>query len=179
MNKFVTFLIVLLIIEAGVYSVMSTKKSFNSSPSSQTQHITQSTSSVPTAPTPAPATSTVTITPPKTTTTPPKTTTSTPKTTTSGGSTSNGSSSSSTSSPSQPGTYTATEVAKHNSGASCFSFVDGGVYDLTNWISRHPGGQSAIKYMCGIDATDAFMSQHAGERRPTSILDQYKIGTLR
>lgn len=178
MNKFVTFLIVLLIIEAGVYSVMSTKKSFNSSPSSQTQHTTQPTSSTPTTSTPAPTTTT---TPPKTTTTPPKTTTTTPKTTTSGGSTSSGSSSSSTSTStsSQPGTYTAAEVAKHNSSASCYSIVDGGVYDLTNWISRHPGGQSAIKYMCGIDATDAFMSQHAGERRPTSILDQYKIGTLR
>lgn len=177
MNKFVTFLIVLLIIEAGVYSVMSTKKSFNSSPSSQTQHTTQPTSSTPTTSTPAPTTTT---TPPKTTTTPPKTTTTTPKTT-SGGSTSSGSGSSSTptSTSSQSGTYTAAEVAKHNSSASCYSIVDGGVYDLTNWISRHPGGQSAIKYMCGIDATDAFMSQHGGERRPTSILDQYKIGTLR
>ncbi len=168
MNKFVTFLIVLLIIEAGVYSVMSTKKSFNNTPSSQTQQ-------APSTATPStPATQTPTTAPTKTTTTP-------PKTTTSSGSSSSGSSSSNTSTgtSSQPGTYTAAEVAKHNSSTSCYSIVDGGVYDLTGWISRHPGGQSAIKSMCGIDATDAFMSQHAGERRPTSILEQYKIGILR
>lgn len=179
MNKFVTFLIVLLIIEAGVYSVMSTKKSFNNTPSSQTQQAPSTATTTPSAP--ATQTPTTTTTAPKTTTTPTKTTTTPPKTTTSSGSSSSGSSSSNTSTgtSSQSGTYTAAEVAKHNSSTSCYSIVDGGVYDLTSWISRHPGGQSAIKYMCGIDATDAFMSQHAGERRPTSILEQYKIGTLR
>lgn len=178
MNKFVTFLILLLIIEAGVYSVMSTKKSFNSSPSSQTQQTTQPTSPTPTTPTQTPTTSTTT-TPPKTTTTPPKTTSTPPKTTTSSGSSSSGSSSSNTGTSSQPGTYTTTEVAKHNSSASCYTIVDGGVYDLTDWISRHPGGPYAIESMCGVDATDAFMSQHGGQRRSTSILEQYKIGTLR
>ena len=32
------------------------------------------------------------------------------------------------------------EVALHSSGDDCWSAVDGNVYDLTKWISEHPGG---------------------------------------
>lgn len=34
----------------------------------------------------------------------------------------------------QPGTYTMTQVAAHSSVSSCWSVVNGGVYDLTSWI---------------------------------------------
>ena len=41
--------------------------------------------------------------------------------------------------------FTASQVSTHNSGSSCWSIINGDVYDLTNWISQHPGGAAAIQ----------------------------------
>lgn len=78
----------------------------------------------------------------------------------------------------KPKTYTMPEVSSHNSATSCWTAVNGSVYDVTSWISKHPGGASAIKSMCGVDASSAFDSQHGGQRRPESELASFKIGTL-
>jgi cytochrome b involved in lipid metabolism len=83
-----------------------------------------------------------------------------------------------TSPSAQPGTYTATEVAKHNSGTDCWSVVNGNVYDLTPYVSSHPGGASVIKAICGKDGTAAFSGQHAGASRPNNTLDGFKLGAL-
>lgn len=75
-------------------------------------------------------------------------------------------------------TFTLAQVAQHNTSASCYTVVSGSVYDVTSWISQHPGGASAIKNMCGIDASAAFNGQHGGQARPASELAGFKIGTL-
>ncbi len=75
--------------------------------------------------------------------------------------------------------YTLAEVAIHNNSASCWSVVSGNVYNLTSWISRHPGGSSAIKGMCGVDASTAFNGQHGGQSRPVAELAGFKIGILK
>ncbi len=75
-------------------------------------------------------------------------------------------------------TVTSAEVSTHNSDVSCWSIVDGKVYDLTNWISKHPGGKSAIKGMCGVDSTKEFERQHGGEARPEKILASYFYAEL-
>lgn len=77
-----------------------------------------------------------------------------------------------------PGTYTMAQVETHNSRTSCYTVVSGNVYDVTPWISQHPGGQFAILGMCGKDATDAFTGKHGGQARPESELASFKIGTL-
>jgi cytochrome b involved in lipid metabolism len=77
-----------------------------------------------------------------------------------------------------PGTYTMADVALHNSAASCWSAINGGVYDLTSWINQHPGGQGTILSICGIDGSSAFNNQHGGQRRPASELTGFQIGTL-
>jgi uncharacterized membrane protein len=74
------------------------------------------------------------------------------------------------------GTYTSADLAKHASKNSCWSAVGGSVYDLTQWIAKHPGGQGVIEGMCGRDATSAFNGQHAGASKPANFLAQYKIG---
>jgi cytochrome b involved in lipid metabolism len=74
--------------------------------------------------------------------------------------------------------FTLTQVALHHTKGDCYSAVSGSVYDLTSWIAAHPGGQSAIVGMCGIDATQSFMSQHAGQARPEQELASFKIGVL-
>jgi hypothetical protein len=74
--------------------------------------------------------------------------------------------------------YTLDEVKANNSAASCWSVIDGFVYNLTAWISVHPGGASAIRSLCGIDASSQFNAQHSGQSRPTSQLERYLLGSL-
>jgi len=75
-------------------------------------------------------------------------------------------------------TFTMAEVQQHNSEKSCYTAVNGSVYDVTAWISKHPGGAKAITSMCGKDASAAFDKKHGGEARPESELASYKIGTV-
>lgn len=77
-----------------------------------------------------------------------------------------------------PDTYTLADVALHSNGASCWSAINGGVYDLTSWINQHPGGPQAILSICGIDGSAAFNDQHGGQSRPANELAGFKIGTL-
>jgi uncharacterized membrane protein len=75
--------------------------------------------------------------------------------------------------------YTMADVKKHSKASSCWSAVNGNVYDLTKWINRHPGGSSVIKAICGKNGTTMFNGQHRGQGRPASDLSKYKIGKLR
>jgi Cytochrome b5-like Heme/Steroid binding domain len=72
----------------------------------------------------------------------------------------------------------ASEVAQHASRESCWSIINSAVYDLTSFISKHPGGASKILAICGKDGTASFMDQHGGERKPESILVGLKVGDL-
>jgi len=78
----------------------------------------------------------------------------------------------------QPGTYTAAQIAAHDTAGSCWSSINGNVYDLTSWINQHPGGEGAILSICGKDGTSAFEDQHGNQSRPNDILATFKIGTL-
>lgn len=75
--------------------------------------------------------------------------------------------------------YTLADIQAHNTQASCWSAISGDVYDLTSWISRHPGGQQTIIGLCGIDGTAAYTGQHGNSRRPKAMLVLLKIGTLK
>ncbi len=77
-----------------------------------------------------------------------------------------------------PKSYTLAQVAQHNNASSCWSAINGKVYDLTSWINLHPGGQQAILSICGIDGSTAFNDQHGGQRRPANELSGFAIGTL-
>lgn len=74
--------------------------------------------------------------------------------------------------------YTMSDVAMHSTASSCWTIVNGSVYDVTNWINKHPGGSRAIMGMCGKDASSAFDNQHGGQARPESELANFKIGIL-
>jgi cytochrome b involved in lipid metabolism len=75
-------------------------------------------------------------------------------------------------------TYSFEEVQTHNSKQSCWSAIRGKVYDLTSWISNHPGGEKAILSICGKDGTEAFVNQHGGKDKPEKALSQFEIGEL-
>jgi hypothetical protein len=74
--------------------------------------------------------------------------------------------------------YTMAKVKENNSATSCWSVINGKVYDLTKWINSHPGGSSAIKGLCGIDGTSSFTAQHRGQGSPASTLAGYLLGPL-
>ena len=74
--------------------------------------------------------------------------------------------------------YRMSDVAQHNTQQDCWAAVDGDVYDLTSWISRHPGGADKIIPLCGTDASAAFRNQHGSQERPNQQLASFRIGTL-
>ena len=74
--------------------------------------------------------------------------------------------------------YTMAKVKTHASAASCWSVINGNVYDLTAWINQHPGGSGAILSLCGTDGTAGFTGMHQGQRKPESRLSGYLLGPL-
>lgn len=75
--------------------------------------------------------------------------------------------------------YTMAQVAMHDNSQSCWSAIDGSVYDLTRWIPQHPGGSRAILSICGTDGSVAFHGQHGTNPREENVLDTFKIGVLK
>lgn len=84
--------------------------------------------------------------------------------------------------------YTLSEVAQHASRDDCWAIISGDVYDLTEFINRHPGGDEILR-ACGTDATTLFNSrqtqdgQWVGSGTPHSQaameqLARLKIGTV-
>jgi len=78
----------------------------------------------------------------------------------------------------KPVAYTEAKVATHNDAESCWSIIDGNVYDLTSYISRHLGGEKKILRICGTDGTEDFMGQHGGDAKPERILASLLLGPL-
>lgn len=74
--------------------------------------------------------------------------------------------------------YTRVQVAAHATSQSCWTSISGNVYDLTAWISQHPGGEAAILSICGKDGTQAFEAQHSGSRSAERMLATFRIGAL-
>jgi cytochrome b involved in lipid metabolism len=70
------------------------------------------------------------------------------------------------------------QVKANNTAKSCWTVIDGFVYNLTSWVSSHPGGAGAILFLCGTDGTNAFKAQHENQARPAVRLDSYKLGPL-
>ncbi len=74
--------------------------------------------------------------------------------------------------------YSLNEVAQHKTPADCWVAVNGGVYDLSNFAVKHPGGAPFIEALCGTDGTAAFTEQHGKDGEPKEVLDASKIGSL-
>jgi hypothetical protein len=70
------------------------------------------------------------------------------------------------------------EVKKHDSSTSCWSIVYENVFDLTKWITKHPGGAEKIRAICGKDGTSSFERQHSGDGGAAKQLSSYFLGKL-
>lgn len=102
-------------------------------------------------------------------------------TTTTGTSSTTGSSTTTggTSGTTTPSGYTLAQISSHNSRTSCWSAINGNVYDLTSWVDSHPGGALTILTICGKDGSPFFNAQHGGKNKPANILAGFKIGVLK
>jgi len=74
--------------------------------------------------------------------------------------------------------YSMANIAKNNSTSSCWAAISGKAYNLTDWISKHPGGAGAIVSICGTDATSVFQGRHGGQSGPASSLSSYLLGDI-
>ncbi|KAL3682921.1 hypothetical protein R1sor_000943 [Riccia sorocarpa] len=68
------------------------------------------------------------------------------------------------------------ELRKHDKPGDLWISIEGKVYDVTEWLSRHPGGENALLSLAGQDVTDAFLAFHPGTA--WSLLPQFQIGVL-
>ncbi len=74
--------------------------------------------------------------------------------------------------------YSLFDISSHKDEKSCYSAINGSVYDLTQWIEVHPGGAEKILLLCGIDGTKEFNEQHGTNNEALSRLASFKIGIL-
>jgi len=81
----------------------------------------------------------------------------------------------------RPLAYSATEIATHASTTSCWLLINNRVYDVTTYLSHHPGRIRAITPWCGKESTKAFATEAGrGEHSPAAYddLKTYFIGVL-
>ncbi len=72
--------------------------------------------------------------------------------------------------------YTAAEVAKHCTESDAWLIIDGKVYDVTEYVDLHPGGDKLLKHVGG-DSTEGFH----GPQHPAHVFEavnKFLIGTL-
>ncbi len=75
-------------------------------------------------------------------------------------------------------TFTLAEVSAHSTKSSCYTTMNGKVYDITSYIPRHPGGEKEIMQICGKNGSSLFKDQHSGQSKPNNILKSFEIGVL-
>ncbi|KAM0938418.1 putative acyl-CoA 6-desaturase [Dioscorea sansibarensis] len=66
------------------------------------------------------------------------------------------------------------ELKKHNSASDLWISIQGKVYNVTDWLKDHPGGEIPLLDLAGQDATDAFVAFHPGS--VWTQLDRFFIG---
>ncbi len=74
-------------------------------------------------------------------------------------------------------------VVEHSTTDNCWIVINNNVYNVTDFISSHPGGK-AIVDGCGKDATELFETRPSGSGTPHSdrartMLEKYYIGSLK
>ncbi|KAK4113508.1 acyl-CoA dehydrogenase NM domain-like protein [Canariomyces notabilis] len=73
-------------------------------------------------------------------------------------------------------TFTRAEVAKRKTEDSVWFIIDTVVYDVSEFLDAHPGGEAVLRQVAGTDATVAFYNLHRHE-----VLQKYSdlaIGTI-
>ncbi|XP_010261428.1 PREDICTED: acyl-lipid (9-3)-desaturase-like [Nelumbo nucifera] len=69
------------------------------------------------------------------------------------------------------------ELKKHNKAEDLWISIQGKVYDVTDWIKDHPGGETSLLNLAGQDVTDTFVAFHPGTA--WKYLDRFFVGYLK
>jgi hypothetical protein len=74
-------------------------------------------------------------------------------------------------------------VAAHNAPDDCWLVINNNIYNVSDYVGAHPGGEKNIINYCGKDATTAFETRTTGSGTPHSdrareMLAKYYIGDL-
>lgn len=72
----------------------------------------------------------------------------------------------------------ADEVSKHNSLNDCWVIIHGKVYDLTDFLDKHPGGVKVISRWAGQDATAAFDPIHPLDIIAQNLPESVCLGSI-
>uniref|UniRef100_A0A672SDH4 Fatty acid desaturase 2 n=1 Tax=Sinocyclocheilus grahami TaxID=75366 RepID=A0A672SDH4_SINGR len=76
------------------------------------------------------------------------------------------------------GTYTWEEVQKHTKFGDQWIVVERKVYNVSQWVKRHPGGLRIIGHYAGEDATEAFTAFHPDLQLVRKYMKPLLIGEL-
>lgn len=92
-------------------------------------------------------------------------------------------STSSATQPSEPSAYSMEDVQAHNLETDCWMAIEGKVYNVTDFVGKHPGGKAIING-CGKDATVLFNERPTNDKGPhpanaRTILEGFYIGNLK
>ena len=77
--------------------------------------------------------------------------------------------------------FDASDVAFHTREEDgLWTIIDGGVYDLTEFSNRHPGGRAILVEVAGRDGTHAYRTiEHHVDAEIEAMLPMYRIGAIR
>lgn len=76
------------------------------------------------------------------------------------------------------GLYTWEEVQKHRNRNDQWLVVNRKVYNISQWVKRHPGGSRVIGHYAGEDATEVFAAFHPDQKFVQKFLKPLLIGEL-
>jgi len=69
------------------------------------------------------------------------------------------------------------EIKQHNDKNSIWIVVNNDVYDVTEFLNEHPGGEEVLLEQAGKDASEAFEDVgHSSDAREMML--KFKVGTL-
>lgn len=74
------------------------------------------------------------------------------------------------------GDITRAELAKHNKPDDCWCSYEGELFDMTQFLGRHPGGKKIILECAGNDMTELYKQHHA--YLSINFIKGLKIGRL-
>lgn len=75
-------------------------------------------------------------------------------------------------------TFTYQEIQQHRSKESCWVALYGDVYDVTSFLSDHPGGSKIILQLAGTDATEEYDPIHPPGTLEESLPASAKLGSI-
>jgi len=72
----------------------------------------------------------------------------------------------------------AAEVAKHNTRESCWVVLYGNVWDVTDFLSEHPGGANIVLKLAGKDATEEYDPIHPPGTLEENLAPSKNLGPI-